>query len=200
METFINLNSYVGFMTKLGGISWNKGLRYTKEQKEKYSKMGRPAGFISEKRVKYITKKCKNCFTSFSVPPCRENTAFFCSIKCIHIGRKQSLEQVQKSLKLRLINKQMSIKETSFLELLNTLNLPYSFVGDGKLLIERYCPDFIHNTKKKIIELCSYSNKKIKNKLEIYNKNGYEVLFIFNNSKNKFQVKTIKKIIDFTNN
>lgn len=92
--------------------------------------------------IKKLRKKirCLNCKQEFEVHPCRNDTAFFCSKKCINIGRKKSLEKIQQELKNRLQQRKKTQKEESFMELLNILNLDYSFVGDGK-----FCPDFLHN-------------------------------------------------------
>lgn len=158
---------------------------------------GRKPGFVSEKRKKKIEKKCITCQKTFSVHPCRKKTAFFCSRKCTNIGRKTSLKDLQIKLKARLIKRKITRKENHFLKVLELLQLNYVFVGCGQLIIDRYCPDFVHKNKKIIIELCDYNKYKKRLKKEAYKKEGYDVLFI-TNTKNSFQLKTLEKIKKFT--
>ena len=179
---------------KKGNIPVTKG-----KTKKDYPTLGRPAGFISEKRKKKTNKYCETCNTEFWVLPCFISQKYCCR-SCINKGRKKSIETIQKELKSRLNKRKMTEKEKNFMEILNVLGLDYSFVGDGKLIIDRYCPDFCHNKKKKIIELCSYKKEKIEKKNKKYGEFGYETLFVFNNSKNRFQTRTIKKIKEFSLN
>jgi len=73
-------------------------------------------------------------------------------------------------------------------KLLNKLFLKeYSFVGDGKLIVGGFCPDFVNvNGQKKIIEL--YGNywhkkqeviKRDKRRIKTYKKYGYKTLIIW---------------------
>jgi very-short-patch-repair endonuclease len=75
----------------------------------------------------------------------------------------------------------------------------YKFVGDGKLIIDGFCPDFINtNGQKKIIELYGdyWHNKKgmeerDKRRLTAYKKYGYKTLIVWEN-----ELKDINKLTD----
>jgi len=102
----------------------------------------------------------------------------------------------------------MNNKEKQLNRLLQRI-LPkeYKYVGNGKVFIERFNPDFINvNGKKKIIELYgdywhNIPQAKIRNelRLKVYNKYGYNTLIIWESElQNKRSL--IKKIKDFYNN
>jgi len=85
-------------------------------------------------------------------------------------------------------------------ELLRELLLKeYKFVGDGKLIIDGFCPDFINtNGQKKIIELYGdyWHNKtgmkeRDERRLKAYKKYGYKTLIVWEN-----ELKDINKLTD----
>lgn len=173
--------------------AWNKGLKGVN------GACGAPKGTIPWNKGELIERNCLICGNKFNVR-ISEIKHRYCSQKCVHIskiGNQHSLESTQNRLKNRLKNKPMSKKEREFLSLLNTLRLDYEFVGDGKIIIDRFNPDFKHKYSNKFIELHSYSTNKINAKKEAYENEGYKCLFVCNTLSN-FSSATIKKIINFT--
>lgn len=86
--------------------------------------------------------------------------------------------------------------EKILIELINKNALPFNYVGDGKIWIENFNPDFISKNPKHIIEvfgdywhnLSSYK-KRDKKRLKVYFKYGYKTLIIWENElKNPNQV------------
>ena len=81
--------------------------------------------------------------------------------------------------------------ELKFEQIIDNLNLPYSFVGNGEFFIGRKCPDFISTNGKKIaIEVYYRLHKErygpakswgiehwIQERKEYFNKYGWDVLF-----------------------
>ena len=90
--------------------------------------------------------------------------------------------------------------EKELIDLFKKYDLPYRFVGDGKIIIHNKCPDFINcNGKKKIIELFGnywHKPKEEKQRKKLFKKYGYETLIIWEHEmKNKIEV--LDKIIKF---
>lgn len=96
-------------------------------------------------------------------------------------------ERIQKSLRSR----EMSLPEKKLEKIINYLNLNYKYVGDGKLMVGRYCPDFADVDNKSIIEMFGelHSKKSGVMKMKKYDKDriafieqqGYSVLVIWQN-------------------
>ena len=130
--------------------------------------------------------------------------------KIAHLGKKatikakenMSIAQIKRMLKQNKISK----PEKELISLLdNNLSKEYQYVGNGQIIIGKFCPDFINiNGQKKIIELfgcywhkckkCKFGNKKILPKdigrLETYKKYGYKTLIIW-----EHELKDIKRVI-----
>ncbi len=86
--------------------------------------------------------------------------------------------------------------ETLLFKLFKKLKLPYKFVGDGKVILGGFCPDFIDKKNKKIIEFNGtywHSSKeaitKDKRKSIEYKKLGYKTLVIWEK-----ELKNINKL------
>lgn len=83
-----------------------------------------------------------------------------------------------------LAKKIMSAPEKQMKTLLKLLDLPYEFVGNGKLMIGRYCPDFVRIDVKAIIEVYGFhhslpSNVKHDKKRKRYIlSQGYKMLVV----------------------
>lgn len=112
-------------------------------------------------------------------------------------GKEWDSEIVRKMLIIRSPNKE----ETYLINLFKEHNIPYKFVGDGKIIIENRCPDFInYNGQKKIIEFFGEHWHKIEDeqiKRDIYSKYGYETLFIWGKElKNKKELLNKVKLFD----
>lgn len=90
-------------------------------------------------------------------------------------------------LKRILRRRNISNLELKFKEIINKLNLPYKFVGNGDFIIGRKCPDFINTNGEKIaIEVYYRRHKELfrngleKWKLErqeLFNKYGWRIVF-----------------------
>ena len=71
--------------------------------------------------------------------------------------------------------------EQIIIDLCQEFDLPFKYVGDGKLWIGHGNPDFVHNTKKLLIETyCRYWHEKDyeKTRTNQFKKHGYNVLFL----------------------
>lgn len=106
--------------------------------------------------------------------------------------------------KARLGNKIRPTKPELFLnKLIKENNLPFNYVGNGKIMIGGFNPDFVCNPIKKIIEMngdywhnLPENISKDKRKLKTYKRLGYETLVIWSSElKNKEQI--INKIKEF---
>lgn len=121
----------------------------------------------------------------------------------------ENVEFKEKAIKARLQGKKISpnIPEKTLIKLLkNILPNQYKFIGDGKLIIGGYCPDFINtNGQKKIIEhfgcywhkckQCGFGKGKLRPKdagrLKEYNKLGYQTLIVW-----EHELKNLDKVSD----
>ena len=105
-------------------------------------------------------------------------------------GKKHTLEtkiKILKSQSKKFWNRKN--KKEEFLEqLLNELYpKEYKFVGNGKFIIESFCPDFINvNGQKKIIEFfgdywhnLNVNKERDKLRLQAYNNYGYKTLVVW---------------------
>lgn len=91
--------------------------------------------------------------------------------------------------------------EKLLIKLFKTLNLPYKFVGDGKVILAGFCPDFINKKNKKIIEFNGTywhrnTQEKDQRKLKEYKKLGYKTLVIWDTELKDID-KVTKKLIRF---
>ncbi len=93
--------------------------------------------------------------------------------------------------------------ETLLTKLFKELKLHYTFVGDGKIILAGFCPDFINKKEKKIIELygdywhnLSDYKKRDKRRLKTYKKLGYKTLIIWEHELKDLN-KLIKRLINF---
>ena len=94
--------------------------------------------------------------------------------------------------------------EKILIKLLNKI-LPktYKFVGDGKLIVGGFCPDFVNKDNNKIIEMYGTywhtikgAKEKDKHRLKIYKKAGYKTLIIWQHEL-KYLDKVKDKILKF---
>lgn len=124
---------------------------------------------------------------------------------------KETREKIRQKLIDRIKDGKYKLKpnkpEKLLTKLLNKwLKGEYKFVGDGKVIIDRYCPDFINvNGQKKIIE--HFGNywhnrpeviKRDKRRLVVYKKYGYSTLIIWERELKDLN-KLKKKILKFQN-
>lgn len=113
--------------------------------------------------------------------------------------RERTLAAQRKGMQLKPNN-----PERAIINLIEKNNLSFEYVGDGKLWIDRFNPDFINQQKKKIIELFgnywhNLQSYKIRDKkrFDVYKNNGYKTLVIWEREiKNPLQV--LEKIKQFS--
>jgi len=138
-------------------------------------------------------KRCHKCNNKYLA----EQT-WFCKLKSESAKKAWKDEEKRKRIaeaSIKAVNKRPNKSEEKLKNILSEL-FPndYEYVGNGKVIIEGYCPDFINtNGKKKIIELfgcywhkckeCGYGNEKLtardRKRIKIYRKYGYESLIIW---------------------
>lgn len=82
-------------------------------------------------------------------------------------------------------------KEKILIDMINKNNLPYEYVGDGRIIIGSKNPDFMHKTNNKIIEFFGtywHSDEKVrcyeeteKGRIDFFKKHGFDTLVIWEN-------------------
>ena len=99
-------------------------------------------------------------------------------------------------------------KEKILIDLINKNDLPYEYVGDGKLIIGTKNPDFVNKKQNKIIEFFGeYWHKKRarvyeeteKGRIEYFNKYNFNTLIIWENELKNLDL-VIKKIKTYDEN
>jgi very-short-patch-repair endonuclease len=93
--------------------------------------------------------------------------------------------------------------ESILINIFKELKLKFKYTGNGKRIIDGFCPDFINSKMKKIIEHNGdywHKNKEVKlkdrRKLRAYKKHGYTTLIIWEHELKNIE-KLITKIIKF---
>jgi len=165
---------------------------------------------ISYRSWKYGKGNCRSCAGKFR---CGKNHHSYGKLsklpKCVDCGKQlidyrskrclicSSIETLGKRLKG---NRQSPNKSEKLLNKILQKVFPneYKFVGNGKMIIGEFCPDFINiNGQKKIIELYgdywhrpSKFGERNKRRLNTYKKYGYKTLIIW-----EHELKDIDKLI-----
>jgi len=92
--------------------------------------------------------------------------------------RQRVVEAVMKAL-----HKRPNRKETALLNIIKRNYLPFEYVGDGKVIIDGYCPDFINNNgKKQVIELYGdywHKNDDPQKRINHFKRFGFDTLIIW---------------------
>jgi very-short-patch-repair endonuclease len=118
-------------------------------------------------------------------------------------------EQAKNPITRAKINKKLCSREKTCFEdkldlLIKQLNLPFKFVGDGKITIHGFCPDFIDEARKLIIEVFydywkirQYGSVKkyVTKKYSAYRFHGYETLFVNKEMMCDWPEKKLKQIL-----
>jgi len=96
-------------------------------------------------------------------------------------------------------------KEKMLIELINKNNLPYEYVGDGKLIVGTKNPDFVHKTKNKIVEIFGsyWHTKKVRcyeeteiGRINYFKKYNFDTLVIWEDELENID-NVLKKIKNF---
>lgn len=158
--------------SKICGVTWLYGQKRCLKCKSK----GKNNSNYKDGRVskKYY---CQECGGKVSL-----TSALYGDSKCIACEMKRRYKE---DIFLKNSPNNTEVKLDKFLQRL--LPNEYKFVGNGKVIFDRLCPDFINvNGQKKIIELYGdYWHNLLKNKqrdmnrIKTYTKYGYETLIVW---------------------
>lgn len=85
--------------------------------------------------------------------------------------------------------------EQYFINFIKAHNLPFDYCGDGSVIIGQINPDFIHRTKKKVIEV--WTGTKHEERRKEYEKEGFDVLWVNVKSMN-INSEIVEAIIQFS--
>jgi len=170
---------------KKGAISIFKGKHHTKEAKEELSKnhKGMHNSIATEFKKGFTPWNEGEKLPSLSNEH-KENISKAMKGKMPkNINILHSKENIKKALTRRI----PTSLEDKFQKIIDKYNFPYKYVGDGKVFIERYNPDFINTNHKKIaIEVYARYYKLRNNKTieewkeerqKVFNKYGWEIIF-----------------------
>ena len=180
------------------------------------------------KKISVGAKRCKSCGAKNRIKPCYYVDGHTTIKKfCIDCGKKinwaskrcqkcsnknlwknEIHKTIQRKKMLNGLLTKPNVPEKKLGELLNEL-FPknYRYVGNGKVILGGFCPDFINvNGQKKIIELNGlywhtkdkYVIKKDQRKLREYKKLGYKTLVIWENELKDIN-KVKEKVLEFNN-
>lgn len=97
-----------------------------------------------------------------------------------------------------------TIPEKQVMQIIQMNKLPFRYVGDGKLIVGGFCPDFISKNPKHIIEVngdyfhnLPKAREKDKRKYRYYRSLGYRCLVVWESELKSNPQKVTEKIIDF---
>jgi len=107
---------------------------------------------------------------------------------------------------MRAVHVRPTEPEQQLIDLVEKYNLPYKYVGDGSVIINRFCPDFInYNGQKKIIEVFGdyWHNRPNmpyhrteKGRKAVFSEYGFETLVIWEHEL-KEPDKILQRILEF---
>jgi len=163
---------------KKGDIPWNKG------KSNSYSKLTLIAMSKIHKGMHHSIKtEFKKDFTPWNKDKKTDALSEDHKKKISDTMKLRSPEIIKKSLSKRT----PSSLEEKFQDIIDKYNLPYKYVGDGKIFIERYNPDFINTNNEKIaVEVYARyyklrNNKSIEQwkdeRQKVFNKYGWKIIF-----------------------
>jgi very-short-patch-repair endonuclease len=89
---------------------------------------------------------------------------------------------------LKAVHKKPNKKESELIAIIEKNRLPFKYVGDGKIIIEGRCPDFINNNGgKQIIELYGdywHRNDNPQERIDFFRRYGYTTLIVWEHELN----------------
>lgn len=107
-----------------------------------------------------------------------------------------------KTIKNMLKNKKIFPREQILFDIIKRNNLPFNYVGNGQIVMNGFCPDFLSKNPKHIIELYGdrhynkESKARDKKRIKAYSSFGYKTLIINNWDLDK-EEKIVNKIKEF---
>lgn len=167
------------------GNKYKLGFKCSDETKEKIS-LGNKGKQLSEETKERIRKNMKK------------------------LWQNPTYRETQRKLTLKGLCKRPTKPERVLMDLIEKNNLPFSYVGNGKIIIEGFNPDFIDSDgSKQVIEVngdfwhrIPKMMEKDERKLKAYRKYGYKTLIIWENelTKNLDETKIVEKIKNIATN
>lgn len=129
-----------------GKSSWNHGKHTSEEQKAKLraALKGKCTGEKSHSwRGGPVECICKQCGNIFYTKQCeiKNGNGKYCCLSCVAKARRYN------------VRPPITAPEKTFMSICRKCLLPFHFVGDGALWLGRANPDFVHNTKKIVVEI-----------------------------------------------
>jgi G:T-mismatch repair DNA endonuclease (very short patch repair protein) len=90
-----------------------------------------------------VKRICQQCENPFYVWPCniRNGSGKYCSRSCLAKARRHNAHP------------KMTAPEKAFMNICKKYLFPFKFVGNGALWLGNANPDFVHNTKKIVVEV-----------------------------------------------
>jgi hypothetical protein len=191
------IQNVIDFRFKKGHTPWNKGKTgiYSEEtlQKNKEKHLGKLATTATKLKMSLRLAKLhpKGMLGKYHTEEWKKNHKEF-MLKHPEIVKKSLKRRTPSSLELKMI------------KIIEKLNLPYKFVGDGKLFIERKNPDFINCNGEKIAVEVFYRKHKNQfrgnntwkdveewkqQRLEIFSKYGWGIEFFDETQVNEEEVQ-----------
>jgi very-short-patch-repair endonuclease len=123
-----------------------------------------------------------------------------------HLNKTE--EEKSKFIKSILKNRKIYKNEAILYEIIKENNLPFNYTGNGQIVMNGFCPDFLSKNPKHIIELFGsrhygkYDKIRDKRRFKAYSSLGYKTLVIYNwelNEKRNHRINVINKIKNFVN-
>ena len=192
-----------------GKNNYMYGKHHTKMTKEKIRNSNYHKNIKSKNNPNYIDNRI-NCQYYCKEEGC-DNKISYCTWwsgnkrcnSCASKKKWQNKEFREKTLKSLFKVWNLSLNKTEQ-PLAKLLPNKYKFVGDGKLIVGGFCPDFVNKDNNKIIELFgdywhnkTVAKKRDKGRLHAYKRNGYKTLIIWEHELKDID-KVTKKIIKFS--
>jgi very-short-patch-repair endonuclease len=187
----------------MGHTPWNKGKTgvYSKDSIVKMSKSHK--GYIPWMKGKHHSEETKLKMSEKKKGKSSPKKGIFNSeetrkkISLALKGRKPTAEDIKK----RLRRNPKSSLEIKMENIINKLELPYKFVGNGKVIVGKKCPDFVHLTEKIAVEVFYRKHKEMfrenglqgwkEERTEIFNKEGWRIIFFDETQVNEENVLNI---------
>lgn len=169
-----------------------------------------------------VQRKCDNCGKEIEFWPSISPNRRFCSRKCLWEWRKRTGFQTGMSNPMygkkrldfanrygnresfykrmwRAIGRKPNKQEKRLLKLIRENNLPFKYVGNGKLVIDSYCPDFVAtNGQKRIIELFGdywHQGENEEERIRLFKQFGFETLVIWEHDL-KDEIEVLRRVTD----
>lgn len=150
---------------------------------------------------KLKTLRCMTCRKIIKKYDSQMNQYHFCSPECYHAGLSSVIwkdsDFIKKQMKSR--NIRPSKPELELIKLFNKNDIPFDYTGDGSFFIDGKCPDFKHNSKKKVIEFngfYTHTPEEEEQRRRLFNNHGFEVMFLHYDDLNNKNM-TVEKIREF---